>query len=274
METLTPDRPRGESPLGTDASGNGRDPLLGLVRDIVIRPSQAMRRLAAHPGRRWWFPVIALALVTTAATVAGLPASQRFTQQVALSQAQRDVEDNPEMMGDRSPEEIAAFTSGGAFAAVGIGGAVVGALLGGLIGVAVAAAVLHLLGTVLGGQQTFTQMLTVVSWAHVPFVGRELLRLGHHLIGGFDASPAGLSGLVAADPFDPEATASYLTPVLAQIELWNVWYWALLVIGVAVVAHVARRKALVGVVVLVVCQVALGLAAVAASRALGGIMGG
>lgn len=279
MEPLAPrtfaDAPPPSVPAvgGSEVSG-GPDTLPALLRAVVVAPAAAMRRLAARPGRWWVVPIAALALATTAATAAGLPAGQRFSTQLALAQARQMAERQPQMMGDQSPEDVAAFTSGGAFAAIGAGTALLGALLGGAIGIAVAAAALHLLGTVLGGQQTYTQMLTVVSWAHLPFVPRELLRLVYHIMGGFDPSPQGLSGLVAPDPFVRGAQASYLTPLLAQIEVWNLWYWALLVIGVAIVAHVSRRKALVGVIVLVLCQIVLGLGGVAASRSLAGMFGG
>jgi hypothetical protein len=263
----------GESPVPSSPTPSDLR-LRSLAVDIIRRPTRAMTRLAAQPGRRWVWPVVVLALLGAAATAAGMPAAQRYQSQVTLVAAERMADRNPEAMNGKSPAEVAAMSSSGQFAAIGTAVALVGALIGVLVGVAVLAAVLHFLGTALGGQQTFTQMLTIVSWAHVPLIFREALRLIYHLLGRWDPSPAGLSGLVACRPSDAECVRSYVGPLLAQIDLWNVWYWFLLVLGVAVVAHISRRKAVIGVSVVVLLQVVLGLVGVFAGRALAGLGGG
>ena len=139
-------------------------------------------------------------------------------------------------------------------------------MLGPVIGVVVVAAILHMLGTILGGQQTFTEMFTVTTWARVPLVLGALAQTVQHVLGGWDPNPRGLSGLVAPDPLDPEAQRSYLEPLLAEIELWNLWYLALLVIAVWAASRVSGRKAAIAVLVYVAFRIALGSAGVALSN--------
>jgi len=247
--------------------------LSALAVDIVLHPRSAMRRLAAHPGRRWLWPMVVLAAAALASTAASLPARRAFDSAVTQAEIQSQFEKSPEAFGGQTPDDVLQMTSSTPFAAVGMGFSLFGTILSVVVGIAVAAALFHALGTVLGGQQSFTQMLTIVSWAHVPFVFRDLLQFMRHATGGFDPNPSGLSGLVACVPGDASCVQSYWGPLLARVELWNVWYWFLLVVGVGVVCHVSRRKALVAVAVLVLLQVALGLVGVLTTRQLTGMFG-
>jgi hypothetical protein len=259
--------------LGSPAVDAPEPGLRALVVDLCLHPRRAMTALAAHPGRRWVWPLLALVVVTACATLAGTAQSQAYSREVAMVQVQRAMKDNPEMMGDQSAEVTVGRMTSGSTGAVMTGIGVIGGVVGVVVGILVAAAVLHFVGTVLGGQQTYTQMLAVSSWAHAPFVLREILRTGAHLLGHWDPNPQGLAGLVACSPLAEDCHPSYLQPVLAQIEVWNVWYWVLLGVAVAVVCHVSWRKVVVALVVLVGLQVALGLVGVAAGRTMSGMFG-
>jgi hypothetical protein len=128
------------------------------------------------------------------------------------------------------------------------------------------AAAFHLVGTVLGGQQTFSQMLSSVSWARLPLVFQEGLRLVvWGLAGNYDASASGLSGLVQAD--------SFLHPVLAEVTIWNLWTLALLAVAVREVCRVDTRKAVAAVAVLLLLRVGVAEVAIGIGRALGSVFG-
>jgi hypothetical protein len=173
----------------------------------------------------------------------------------------------------QSVEGMVALTTSGPLGTVTGVVAVVGAVIAPILAAMAVAAVLHLLGTVVGGQQTYTQMFTLVSWARVPLVVGGLLWLAYAATGHFDPNPDGLSGLVAADPLAGGGKASFAEPALAQVEVWNLWYVALLALAVRAASRVSLSKAAVVVAVLVAVEVALGLAGVSISRMFAGAFG-
>jgi hypothetical protein len=126
------------------------------------------------------------------------------------------------------------------------------------VGLNPAAAVFHFLGTLLGGQQTFSQMLAVTAWCRVPLVFQYALRAVDGLLGHYDPNPNGLAGLVASDGLKAFARPSPLGPLLAQVSVWNLWMLVLFLIAVRIVCHVSARKALVAVAVYVALVILLG----------------
>lgn len=228
--------------------------LWSLCIDIVRRPSAAMRALAARPGRRWVWPLLALAILgaATAFAVARQSADQAMAEaRAAMAQAEAE-------------SGAAPAISEGALAAgmrIGMAMAVVGGMVAPFLGAALAAAILHFLATVMGGQQGFVEMLTVVSWSRVPLVIGGALRLAHGLVAGFDPSPRGLAGFVEGSHF--------AGPLLAQVELWNLWMLVLLFLGVRAVARLSRGKALAAVGLLLGLWLLAGEAGVLTARFMG-----
>ena len=263
-------------PMYTEAEAPAeRVGLWALVVDVVLRPAAAMRRIAAHPDRRWLAPLVALALVSVAHTLVSLPARQAHEREASLATIRSMAVRNPDMFGGESPEEILEQTTGGPMVAFGTVLGVVGAIVGTFVAAAVVAAVLHFLGTILGGQQTYSQMLSATSWARVPLVFQGSLRLAYAFTGGYDPNPSGLEGLVA--PASGSLAPSPLGPILAHLSIWNLWMLGLFVVAVHVVSHVSRRKALVAVGAYVLLTVLLGEVGVVVGGALLGFsqtMGG
>jgi len=241
----------------------GRLGLWTLCRDVVLRPGAAMRRLDAYPGRRWWFPLVVLAVV---GVVNALILTPRITaaamQNVDLGQMQA------------AGVDMAAVSKAGGYAALAIG--VIGAVFGVVVGTFLVAAILHFIGTVFGGQQAFNAVLTTTSWARIPLILRgfvQLLWFGTH---GreFDANMAGLAGLVADADKPTAGASSFLAPLLARIEVWNLWYLVLLVIAVRATSKVTRGRAVLIVGIYVPLAVGADLIGTALGRAIAGIGGG
>lgn len=232
--------------------------LLALAIDTLRRPSAAMRRLADHPGRRWVWPLGSLALLRLAIVLAQSKASQAYANAATQAAMAQQPGMDPEMAAQAA--EMA-----GRFGVIGVVFGAVGAVVAVLVGALIVAAVLHFVGTVLGGQQGFAQVFTVTSWARLPLIVGALLQLAYALTGGFDPCPRGLSGLVCPDPASP-GSASYWSPLLAQIEVWNLWYLLLLGLGVQAVSRVSRRKAVLAVAVVLLLSLSGGLAGTAIAR--------
>jgi len=245
--------------MGEPVSGvTERLDIRSLFVDTVRRPAAAMRRLTAEPGRRWLAPLLALVVLSVAATATSLPAREQYAAVVGRAQLAEMVKRNPEMFQGRSVEEMSRMSTAGAGAMVGRVMALVGAVFAPVVAALAGAAVLHFLGTLLGGQQAFTQMLAVTAWGRVPLMFQYALRSVGGLLGLYDPNPDGLAGLVAGDPLKAFARPSPLAPLLAQVSVWNLWMLVLFLIAVRIVCHVSARKALVAVAVYVALAILLG----------------
>jgi hypothetical protein len=233
-----------------------RKTLPGLAIALVRRPGTAMRDLAEHPGWRWLPPTLLMAALSMGAAVATNGARQAAErQEFEQIQAQQ-----PELAEGSDAAQVAETT----FRAFGILN-VIGGGIGPFVAVVFVAALFHLLGTVLGGQQGFAQILAGVAWARVPLAVQTLLRMAQGFAGGYDPSPEGLSGLVDR--------GSPLAPILAEVSVWNLWTLALLGVAMAVVARLPRRKAIAAVLVFVAFKVAIGETGVLVQRFAQGFAG-
>jgi MFS family permease len=243
--------------------------LVALTVDVLVHPAAAFGRLAEHPGRRWVAPVVVLVLLSTALglALAFSPKALGLAQaQVAARMSSSGAQLSAEQMA-----QVEQFQASGMVRAFGAIGALLAGLVGTVLGLLVVAALFHFLGTVMGGQQSFTQMFTVIAWAGIPVILGLVVKLVAALAGNYDPSPAGLSGLVG----DPVAgQPSVLAPLLGQIELWHLWSLALYALAIRAVSRISLAKAALAVLVLVLLQVAVGLAGVYLSRALSGMAGG
>jgi hypothetical protein len=257
----------GPTPADSAAATPGREGLVALLVDTMVRPGAAMRRLADHPGRRWLVPVACLVVLGLATALVTAPARQRYARVTAQAQLESLQEVNPQAFGGQSSQNMEQMAGSGAAQAATAGTAVAGALFTPFVAVLLSAAVLHFLGTLLGGQQNYTQMLTVNAWARWPLVFQAGLRLvAWGLTGTFDPNPNGLSGLVAADPTRAFAAPSPWGPLLAQISIWNLWTLLLFAVAVRVVSHVSFAKAVLVVVVYVLLVILLGEVGVGLGR--------
>lgn len=243
--------------------------VMRLVVDVLLRPGPTFRRLAEHPGRSWLVPLMAFVLLSTALAlvVALSPQTGEITRARITSQmSQASAE-----ISEEQRAQVAEFSASGAMRAFAVVSALLGGLVGSLLGLLVVTALFHLLGTVMGGQQSFTQTLTVTAWAGLPLILGLVVKLVAALLGTVDPSPAGLSGLVV-DPVS--GASSLLAPVLSQVELWHLWSLALYVLAVRAVARISLGKAVFAVAVLVGLQVASGMVGVFVSQAFRGMSGG
>ncbi len=240
--------------------GTARPSLRALIGQILRRPSAAMKALAAEPGRRWVWPLLALTLLSVVLMLIITP------RQFAAAMAGVDFSG---LEGADGPAtDVAGFGQRVAvlFSAVGAG-------MGVIIGTAAAAAVLHFASTIMGGQQGFMTVFTTTAWAKVPLILRAIVQIlwfGTHP-SDYDAQLSGLAGLTVSSPGDPDP--SWWQPLLAQIEIWNLWYLVLLWLGVRAFARVSGRKATMVVGALVLVRIVVGLVGVGVAGAVAGFTG-
>jgi hypothetical protein len=111
------------------------------------------------------------------------------------------------------------------------------------IGWLILSGLLHLGSTLLGGRGSMRGALNVASWASLPFLVRDLLRIVFMLAAGHVIVSPGLSGFAGG--------VLFLAKLLAQVDIFFVWNVILLVIGFSLADGLTRNKAFIGVVVIV-----------------------
>ncbi|HHX44250.1 MAG TPA: hypothetical protein GX714_09740 [Chloroflexi bacterium] len=110
--------------------------------------------------------------------------------------------------------------------------------------------VLYVIGTMVGGRNTFGHMLHMIIWTWVPYGVRGILQAGYIWITKEPIAHQGLSGLVAAETasmgvsLTPSMGTVVLQSLLGRVDIYLFWHVALVVVGLVTVAHLSQRKAL------------------------------
>jgi hypothetical protein len=100
---------------------------------------------------------------------------------------------------------------------------------------------LHLGSTLLGGRGSMQGALSIVGWANLPFLLRDVLRVIFMLLAGHVIVSPGLSGFAGS--------AVFLAKILSQLDIFFVWNAILLVMGFSVADGLPKNKAIFGVVI-------------------------
>jgi len=238
-------------------------PFVQLVAGIVRRPRNTLERLAELPRRPWR----RVALLVIVAVLLPLVASFSVTARQFPGRGGATVIEGP-MVGGR-PSSAMPARGGVAATVVGVpipegqpmpapapsvlSGIVLPGLgrLGGLVvSWLVWSGVLYVIGTMMGGRNTFGHMFHMVIWTWVPFAVRGLLQAAFIWITGEAITYAGLSGLVVSGVPTAGFAARVSTGtmmlqnLLRQVDIYLFWHLALVAIGLMAMARLPRRKAI------------------------------
>jgi hypothetical protein len=233
----------------------------GLLFGILRRPRATLERLAELPRRPWgrmalaivvavMLPVVATYSITSSQAAASFESALSSQKPApgpvrAVPMAGGVVRVGPSGAG-MPPEAMPALRPsplmGLALPALGrLGGLVANWLLW--------SGVLYVLGTMMGGRNTFGHMLHMVVWTWAPFAVRGLLQAAYIVITKEPIAFQGLSGLAVAEapiagiPTSPGAGTLVWQSFLGRIDIYLFWHLALVVVGLMAVAHLPRRKA-------------------------------
>jgi len=129
----------------------------------------------------------------------------------------------------------------------------IGALIGLWMGWLVYGGMLHLGSTLLGGRGSMQNALNLVAWSSLPFAIRDILRVVYVLLSQHVITSPGLSGF---------ASSAFLAQILTRTDIFFIWNFILLVIGISVMDGLPRGKSFgnVFVVVFLVLLAQAGLA--------------
>jgi hypothetical protein len=217
---------------------------------MVVRPRATLEYLDEQRRRTWWVPAILAVLLLLLSVVVAAPITTRQTREaVQASQEQLRERMGTEMSAEQQAQ-IEQSMSIAASPLITVAFPAVTSVIGRVVGWLVWAGALYLAGMALGGQSTFGQMFRTVVWTWLPFVLRTLIQVIYILASGQLIANPGLSGIVGETrPIaemvraPPDMGQMFLKALLSKVDLYLLWNLALVAIGVAVVAHLPRRKA-------------------------------
>lgn len=236
---------------------------IGLLFGILRRPRATLERLAEMPRRPWRrmvlliiaaviLPAVATYSVTSRQMAAQFDAALSSRQPTTASAASvapikggvvRVGPGGADMpSGEALPSPGVSPLTGLALPALGrLGSLVLNWLLW--------SGVLYVIGTMMGGRNTFGQMLHMVIWTWAPFAVRGVLQAGYIWVVKQPIAHQGLSGLVASEalfagvPTAPGTGTLVWQTLLGQVDIYLFWHLALVAVGLIAVARLPRRKA-------------------------------
>jgi hypothetical protein len=230
--------------------------------DAFFHPRRAFARIANASGV-WLTPILILSLMAVmGALVAGtirqaaaqsgqvnLPPDFQYyspEQQAQFQQA---------LSATSSPVFLYVFPALVALSRVWLGWLLVGGLL-------------HLVMTLLGGRGDTGAVMNLVAWAGLPFAVRDLVRIIAMLFSRQLIASPGLSGFA---PLGEGFGNSFLASLLGSVDVYLIWYFLLLVLGVRLGNGISRLKAAGGVLFVLILIFSLQAALVAFASQLGGL---
>jgi len=209
------------------------------ILPALFRPRKTFPQIVARAFSNWQVPVM---LLLVAALLEVIAAGN--VRRVAAAAGEVSLPPNFEYY---SPEQQAQYmqassaTSSPAFLFVLPGLAAIGKVL---LQWLLVGGILHLVLTLLGGRGDTGTVMNLVAWASLPLVIRSLVRaISIFSTGQLIASP-GLSGLVTSDG---GSWALFNIAWLSLVDVYLIWYVALLLIGVRASTGLPWMKVIGGV---------------------------
>ena len=204
------------------------------VLPVLFQPRRAFAKIVEMDTAVWHTPILILILTGLVQTLVagGLKAAAAASGQISL----------PPGWEYYTPEQQAQFqqamtaTSGPVFTY--LLPAVI-TILGVYLGWLLLSWLLHLGLTLLGGRGSSQQALNVTAWALLPFALRDVVRTMAMWNSGQMLSGLGLSGFA---PSGEGANALYIAALLTYLDIYLLWHWLLLGIGLNAGANLSKLK--------------------------------
>ncbi len=205
------------------------------ILPVFLKPGEIFHTIAKNKKAVWLLPMLSISLLLA---VQALVASPFRVTEIQMTQTlPADFESySADMQASilQSQQKAVGTTATLIFPAIG--------LLAGLwIGWLVLGSLLHLTLTLNGSKGSMGAMLNVVAWASLPLAIRALVQMTFMLITRHVIYGPGLSGLI---PPDTGPLNLFFSRILSSIDLFTVWMFVLMVIGVIALTHFSSGKAL------------------------------
>jgi hypothetical protein len=227
------------------------------ILSVLFQPQRIFTEIADETKPSWLTPMLVLSLSTSLTVLVSgyLKARAAMMGEVTLPPDWQYW--TPDMQNNFMQAQQA--TQGAVFVYVM---PLVSALAALWLGWLILGGLLHLGSTLLGGRGSMQGALSIVGWANLPFLVRDVLRVIFMLLAGHSIVSPGFSGFAGS--------AVFLTKILSQLDIFFVWNAILLIMGFAIADGLPKNKAIFGVTAILLIL----LLALAGTGALISILGG
>jgi len=233
---------------------------LALLAQVWFRPARTLRAVAGGPGWLWIIPLLLAVALTLARVFVAAPllAQEQRAQMQAMQEA--NMANIPAEYRESLPPEATQLPEPSAALTVGL--PLIGGLGGILLGWLLRAGLLHVGCLALGGRQSFGVLYRVSAWASLPLILRDAVQATYMALAHERVKAPGLSGLLATTSTSQgvagsmgvvssagvvSGTASQpvsaLSIVLGRVDLYTLWYLALLGLACVAASKLPRGKA-------------------------------
>jgi hypothetical protein len=230
----------------------------GWILPAIFQPRPTFNKIALYEHGAWLTPILLLIVFALARVFVAGP-----LQLAALQSAQPVLPQGFETMPPDQQQQILdgqaqaqSLTNGPMFV---YAFPAAGAVLGTIVGWLVTFGSLHLILTLLGGRGSTRSTMNIMAWASLPFLVRDIVRIGYMLVTQKIIVSPGLSGFALTEG----SLTPFIVALLGQIDIYLFWYILLIVLGVTASDKLSGVKALGGVVftifILMLLQAAPGL---------------
>ncbi len=210
----------------------------GWIGEVIFKPRKIFAKITMQSGNLWLTPMLLLTVTTLlyVATTGWLKQQAAAAGELPLptgweyytpEQQQQMMQSLQAMQG---PVFMYVLPALGSLFGIWIGWLLIGGML-------------HLALTLLGGRGS-SAASNIVAWAGVAWAVRDMVRVVYLLITHQLIRSAGLSGFT---PAGEGVWIQFLAQLLALVDIYLIWYIALILIGVRASSSLSTGKAVFGV---------------------------
>jgi hypothetical protein len=239
-----------------------RSRILSWILMTLFRPVRAMRAIGNETRAVWLTPLLLLSVLTLVSVFVTGPLMQAAIRSGVAEPPNFQYMSPEQQQQYMQAQEIAAgpattytFPAVGRLVSLWFGWF----LLGG---------VLHLVLTLLGSRSNNTTAFNLAAWSSLPFALRLIVQISAMLATQRLIDSPGLSGFLAEDA---GGALGFARSMLAMVDLYWIWQFALLWIGAVLTAGLTRRKAFAGVLITILLLLVIGAVPGFALAQLGGM---
>ncbi len=200
---------------------------------ILFRPRKTIDEIAEKEHAVWIAPLVALMITALILVLVSSPLVGQLSQGGA----------EPEMFEYYSPEQQQQYQDAvniGASPVVTIVFPLIGKLIGIWLGWILLGSIFHLSLTLNGSRSSSRSALNIVAWSSVPFLLRDLIQIIAILVTKQLISQPGLSGFIVQDA---TGFMSYVSALLAIIDIYLIWQIVLMGLGAMKISGLKTGKA-------------------------------
>ncbi|TKJ30407.1 MAG: hypothetical protein CEE40_05035 [Chloroflexi bacterium B3_Chlor] len=210
----------------------------------IDQPKKTLRYVMKEPRWPVWLaPALMIFVTLIIVAVVSAPLLSEVSRQEAEAQMEAQMGSLSGEQGEQVRRSLDIFTSPLFLAATAITFGILGLILTWLFRGAILFFVSYLLGT----DNRYIQMVTLVLWTWLPFALRDLVQAIYVALNGQLAVHRGLSFLVATSD-QAQSSGNLLYGILSQIDVFLVWHLVLVAIGLAVSTRSTTTKTALGAI--------------------------